>query len=64
MQIVFKVLRGDFVADLTQASKDMLSGLTPIEHADLMKDVLFDAQQEYNRARERCGFEPMEWDFP
>ena len=51
-------------AQISEPSKVLLNSFSPMEHVDLMKDILFDCQTEYNIARERCGFAPLEFPFP
>lgn len=40
---------GDFTASI-ELDTEWLSGLTPVERADLMQDVLADAMNAYNEA--------------
>lgn len=58
MKIVF-VYDEDGVTNVTPASVRMIDDLPPAMAADIWQDILMDAQREYDRARVRCGWEPM-----
>lgn len=57
MRIVFTERDGYMTA--TPGSITAMDAETPVVAADFWRDVLREAEREYDRARVRCGWEPV-----
>ena len=53
MKVIFKIRKNAVEAYISPASVVMMDDLSPITAADLWKDILFDAQDQYDRAVRR-----------